>query len=250
MRPTIIFTDGAARRNPGPGGWGAIIVTPDEQVLEIGGAEAHTTNNKMEMTGALQALARVRQVPGPVVLHTDSSYLIQGITQWIRGWQRKGWTTASGQPVLNRELWQGLDALVKERGKENAVSWRHVRGHAGIAGNERCDEIATGLADGLPVELYRGPLAGYPLDVESTTPAARSPSLRAKGSSPSSRGSAGNGSKPYSYLSLVGGELARHATWAECERRVRGVSGAKFKKATSRADEEAIARGWGCAPLP
>src|SRR2546421_732972 len=121
--PIKIFTDGAARQNPGPGGWGAIVLTPDDRVVEIGGAAAPTTNNKMEMTGAIEALARVRDIAGEVSIYTDSSYLIRGITQWIHGWRRNQWLTSTGNPVLNRELWQRLEALVNARGKDNPIHW-------------------------------------------------------------------------------------------------------------------------------
>lgn len=241
-----VYTDGAARQNPGPGGWGAIVLTGDEQVIELGAGVAHTTNNKMEMSAAIEALAYLANTPGKITIYTDSSYLVRGITDWIKGWRRRGWTTADGSPVLNRELWERLSELVAARGRAGGVSWLHVRGHAGVPGNERCDEIATSLADGHRVELYRGPKVAYGIDLE------RPASAQALTRRPTTPSAAPRPTKPgaaYSYLSLVGGQLMRHANWADCEQRVRGVSGARFKKAMSPADEEAIARSWGCAPL-
>jgi ribonuclease HI len=238
--PIVVFTDGAAKGNPGPGGWGAIIVTPDGTVTELGGrAPGTTTNNRMELTGAIRALAAVRGVPGALAIYTDSTYVIQGINAWIFGWRQRGWKTATGADVLNRDLWEALDELVRGRGK-GTIAWHYVRGHVGIPGNERVDEIADGMAEGKEVTLYQGSLTGYPhaiLDLPDQTgvpprsPSSKSTGSRAKGT-------------PYSYLSVVDGELARHATWAECERRVKGRAGARFKKAMSREDEAAILREW------
>jgi ribonuclease HI len=237
-RQIVVFTDGAAKGNPGPGGWGAIIVTPVGDVTELGGAAPHTTNNKMELTGAIEALSAIRDERGKLAVYTDSTYVIQGIRGWIFGWRTRGWKTAAGADVLNRDLWERLDDLVTARGK-GAIAWHYVRGHSGIPGNERVDEIADGLAQGRPIAFYRGPLVRYGVAVldlpDDTTVPARSPS------SASARGKG----TPYSYLSLVDGELARHATWAECERRVKGRAGARFKKAMTAADEAAILREWG-----
>jgi ribonuclease HI len=239
QQQTIVFTDGASKRNPGPGGWGVIIVRPDGSVTELGGGAELTTNNKMELTGAIQALSRLRGVSGPVAIYTDSTYVIQGITGWVHGWRRRGWTTATGSEVLNRELWEELAGLVAERGSRT-MEWHYVRGHSGIPGNERVDEIADSFALQQPAALYEGPLAGYGIAVldlpDDTSVPARSAS-----SAPGGNGK----TAAYSYLSVVDGEPMRHATWAECEQRVKGRSGARFKKATSAADEEAILRAWG-----
>lgn len=141
---TIVFTDGASKGNPGPGGWGAITITPDGMVTEMGGGSPHTTNNKMELSGAIAALEGIAAVVGPVSIYTDSTYLIQGITQWVWAWRTRGWRTAAGGDVLNRDLWERLSALAGARGTR--VDWRWVRGHVGTAGNERCDEIAVAFA--------------------------------------------------------------------------------------------------------
>jgi ribonuclease HI len=238
-QPIVVFTDGAAKGNPGPGGWGAVIVTPTGDVTELGGRAAQvTTNNRMELTGAIEALSELQGLPGKLAIYTDSTYVIQGIRAWIFGWRRRDWKTATGGDVLNRDLWEQLDALVTARGKRG-IEWHYVRGHAGIPGNERVDEIADGLAQGLPITLYRGPLIGYAhavLDLPSDT------DVPAR--SPSSSGGSRSKATPYSYLSLVDGELARHTTWADCERRVKGRAGARFKKAMTEADETAILREW------
>src|SRR6185295_11729215 len=159
-RPIVVFTDGAAKGNPGPGGWGAVIVTPDERVRELGGGAGHTTNNRMELTGPIEALRYLHATPGLIALHTDSTYVIKGISEWIWGWRRRQWKTAEGTDVLNRDLWLELDRLASARGKDG-IAWHYVRGHTGIPGNERVDAIADGFARGVPVALYRGPLANY-----------------------------------------------------------------------------------------
>jgi len=239
---TVVFCDGAAKGNPGPGGWGVVVATADGYVTELGGRAAHTTNNKMELTAAIEALSEIAEVPGPVAMHTDSTYVIKGISEWIFGWRRRGWKTAEGSDVLNRELWQALDALVSARGK-GAIAWHYVRGHSGIPGNERVDAIADGLARGLDIPLYQGPLAGYSVAVFDLPDDTSAPARRtsAPGRSPTRTAA-------HSYLSLVDGTPMRHGTWAECERRVKGRSGARFKKAASADDERAILRGWQVDP--
>ena len=177
---TVVFTDGASKGNPGPGGWGVIIVWPDGRVTELGGGAVMTTNNKMELTGAIEALSRLRGASGPVSIYTDSTYVIQGIRAWVHGWKRRGWKTAAGTDVLNRELWERLDDLAASRGPRG-IAWHYVRGHVGIPGNERVDEIADSFATQKPVALYDGPLSGYPVPIldlpdDTTVPARSTPS--------------------------------------------------------------------------
>ncbi len=244
-QPIVVFCDGAAKGNPGPGGWGVVIATPEGRITELGGAAAHTTNNKMELTAAIQALTAIADADGPVAIYTDSTYVIKGISEWIWGWRRRGWKTAEGNDVLNRELWQALDALASARGtrgKGGGIAWHYVRGHSGIPGNERVDAIADGLARGLPITFYRGPLADYSVPIFDLPDDTSVPKRPASAAGRSSKAAA------YSYLSLVDGAVMRHATWAECERRVKGRSGARFKKAASAADESTILRGWHVNP--
>jgi ribonuclease HI len=238
----VVFTDGASKGNPGPGGWGVIIVRPDGSVTELGGGAEMTTNNKMELTGAIRALDHLQGTQGAVAVYTDSTYVIQGIGGWVHGWKRRGWKTAAGTDVLNRELWEWLDALTSARGPR-AISWHYVRGHVGIPGNERVDTIADSFATHHPVPLYEGPLSGYAVPIRDLPGDTRVP---ARSTSVPSAGT----SKPaaYSYLSVVDGKVMRHATWAECEQRVKGRSGARFKKAASAADQDAILRSWRFKP--
>ena len=132
-----IYTDGACKGNPGPGGWGALMVYNSTE-KEFYGGEQHTTNNRMEMTAAIKALNQLTR-PCEVVLTTDSQYLRQGITQWIANWKKRGWKTAAKQPVKNKDLWQQLDELVQG----HSISWNWVKGHSGHRENERADELAN-----------------------------------------------------------------------------------------------------------
>lgn len=238
----VVFTDGASKGNPGPGGWGAVVVRPDGSVTELGGGEALTTNNRMELTGAIRAFSEIEGSPERVDVYTDSTYVIQGIREWIHSWKRRGWKTATGSEVVNRELWEELSRLTVGRGPRT-IAWHYVRGHVGTPGNERCDEIADGFATAKPVLLYRGSLEGYDVAVHEV-PADTSVPARSNGAG-SGRSSK---SAAYSYLSVVDGKPMRHNTWAECEQRVKGRSGALFKKATSQADQDAILRAWRFRP--
>ena len=152
-----IYTDGSSRGNPGPGGWGAIILD-EVRVVELGGREDHTTNNRMELTAAIKALEFVSQLSTEnCVLFTDSEYVMKGITEWIAGWQKRGWRTAAKKAVLNQDLWQKL--LLVSDGK--VIDWKYVPGHSGHEYNDRCDEIATAYADDLNITLYNGPRDSY-----------------------------------------------------------------------------------------
>ena len=157
----LIFSDGACSGNPGPGGWACVIATAEGKVVELAGREEPTTNNRMEMGGVIAGLRAVSAMAGPVLVNTDSTYVIEGITKWILGWKRRGWTTAAGEPVKNEDLWRTLEALVAARGR-GGVEWRWVKGHAGHDANERCDELAVAAAKRKPYELYEGPLLDYP----------------------------------------------------------------------------------------
>lgn len=132
-----IYTDGACKGNPGPGGWGALMKYNGTE-KEFFGGEKETTNNRMEMTAAIQALTQLTR-PCDVVLTTDSQYLRQGITQWIVNWKKRGWKTSSKQPVKNVDLWKQLDSLVQQ----HKVTWHWVKGHSGHIENERADELAN-----------------------------------------------------------------------------------------------------------
>lgn len=233
----LIFTDGACSGNPGPGGWACVVATAEGKVLELAGREEPTTNNRMELGGVIAGLRAVSAMPGPVLVNTDSTYVIEGITNWIKGWKRRGWTTAAGEPVKNEDLWRTLEALVAARGR-GGVEWRWVRGHDGHDANERCDMLAVAAAKRKPYELYEGPVHGYPHG--SLLPSEDKP--LPKRPKPGERKAADN--RPATYLSYLDGKLMTHSTWDECSARVKGTP-AKFKKVRS-ADEAAQARkSWG-----
>ncbi len=140
-----IYTDGACSGNPGPGGWGVVIYYADGSVYEMGGSDPMTTNNRMEMEAAIAALQFFNETgqTQPIELYTDSEYVLKGITEWIKGWKRKGWKNSKGKPVENQALWQVLDLL-----NSSTVKWCYVRGHSGDEGNDRCDEIARAFSLG------------------------------------------------------------------------------------------------------
>jgi ribonuclease HI len=135
-----IFTDGACRGNPGPGGWGALMRMKGKPASEksLHGGKADTTNNQMELTATIEALKALKE-PCDVMLCTDSKYVIQGITEWIEGWKKKGWKTASKKPVKNVELWQALDS----EANRHQIDWQWVKGHSGHRENEIADQLAN-----------------------------------------------------------------------------------------------------------
>jgi len=143
MADVEIYTDGACRGNPGPGGWGALLRSDDRE-REISGAEADTTNNRMELTAAIEALRALKK-PCRVALTTDSQYVRLGITEWLVNWRRRGWKTSNRKPVKNVDLWQALD----REAARHEVSWHWVRGHSGHPENERADALATAAIDRL-----------------------------------------------------------------------------------------------------
>ena len=140
MNKITIYTDGACKGNPGPGGWGAILRSQGHLEKELFGGEILTTNNRMEMTAVIEALSALKR-PCDIALYIDSKYVLQGITEWLPGWKARGWKTAAKQPVKNVDLWQKLDALVSTAG--HTIEWVWVKGHAGDPGNERADALAN-----------------------------------------------------------------------------------------------------------
>jgi len=255
MNQTTIFTDGASRGNPGPGGWGAIVVsgsagvsgkgseTAKGLVTELGGAEKNTTNNRMELQAAIAGLefvAKQKANQSVVLIYTDSKYVLRGATEWLSGWEAKGWKTAGKTDVLNRDLWEALSVAMSHVQEESLrkIDWQLLAGHVGVAGNERADEIATAYADSLsngkvPV-LFSGPLSEYEAkigaDILNISHSAEQKEKRS-GSKERSR------AKAYSYVSKVDSKILIHKTWAECEARVKGAKGALYKKSLSPQDE-------------
>ncbi len=241
----IIFSDGASKGNPGPGGWGAIVSLGDT-IVELGGKETHTTNNRMELMGAIKALEIVvENMNGepelsklPITLYTDSNYVINGITKWIAGWKKRQWKTLQKEDVINKDLWERLDNAVENiKFFDTKISWKYVGGHIGIVGNERVDEIASNFAEGQTQKLFLGNRADYNFDISNI-------SFNTEQKKEKSTSKSRSRSKAYSYLSMVNGKIETHKTWEECERRVNGISGAKFKKALNESEEKIIIAQW------
>ena len=143
MSVVDIYTDGACRGNPGPGGWGALL-TCNGREKEISGAEALTTNNRMELTAVIRALEALKK-PSAVRVFTDSEYVRKGITEWVKGWKARDWKTSDRKPVKNRDLWERLDELAAG----HQVQWQWVKGHSGVPGNERVDRLANEAIDAM-----------------------------------------------------------------------------------------------------
>lgn len=233
-KEVIIYTDGASRGNPGKGGWAAILMT-EKEVVEIAGARNPATNNQMELEAAVQALAiAVKKYKGyQVVLHADSAYVLNGINSWLDGWVRNKWITATTKkPVENKAYWQKLLKLRDELGRN--LHLVKVAGHSGHEFNDRCDELAVAYALGKKTPLYKGPYTAYLGRLAET------PSRSAKKADrPTSKAGVGHSKNApaYSYVSCVNGKVYADKTWAECEKRVKGTKGAKYKKVFSKAEE-------------
>ncbi len=237
-----IYCDGACSGNPGPGGWGSIVIL-NQKVIELGDSANATTNNRMEMTAVLVALNYCLQQKNiseikKIHIFTDSVYVIRGFTQWMHGWKRRGWKTADNGEVSNQDLWQNLDLFSNQIKKINPnlkIEWSFVKGHSGVPGNERCDEIAVAFSKKNHVDLYQG-LAKYyifdPYQLPETRPL---PDLKNKSTATP---------KTVWYISYVNGKFSRHETWKECEALVKGRA-AQFKKVTSAEEEEQIKKTWG-----
>lgn len=247
---SVIFSDGACSKNPGPGAWAFVLLdTEHDQVIENAGFDPATTNNRMELRAAIEGLKALaaQGVEGEVLCYTDSKLLIEGITKWIHGWKKRNWIKSDGAEVLNQELWRDLEAATQPfRGR---LFWQYVPGHSDVIGNNRVDEIAVALSKGKVEELFQGSLGDYPLAEIFTQDLRGSDQAASKGGAgESTRPAAERGFAPV-YLSLVNGKLERHATWAECELRVKGTKGAKFKKVKSTSEENSTLASWGLAKI-
>lgn len=225
-----IYTDGAARNNPGKAGWGAVIVDLNRKIVtELGGSSPHATNNKMELTGALEALLFISQdkkyTGQKIALYTDSSYVIRGMKQWVNTWQKNGWQTSQKKGVENVQLWQELVKLSLNKD----IEWLYVPGHSGVPLNERTDVIATQYADGIFEHLFVGDVNDYPYDVSVSKIVKRT-------------NSKSKTSKTGYYIVVKNGVLSRYETWTECERQVKGNKGVHFKKVVNQEEENIFLR--------
>lgn len=224
-----IVTDGSSRGNPGPGGWGSITFCSD-QVVERGGFQTSTTNNRMELTAIIESLRSLDKAQ-EVTLYTDSAYAMNGAQSWLQGWKKNNWKTSTKQDVLNKDLWQVLDELLNH----HQIIFVKVKGHSGHPLNERADTIATSFADGNPTQLFCGSQSEYDYSLASLIQ--QQESKESRSTRTPSRSSS---QKAYSYVSLVDGIIIIHPTWSSCEERVKGASRARYKKSFSAEDERDI----------
>lgn len=229
MKPITIYTDGSSRGNPGPGGYGFIVIYPNDademRIDERGGREEITTNNRMELKAVIEALKffddyYAKDIETQYEVRLDSAYVLNGSTKWLHNWKAKNWISSTKEEVKNIDLWQEMDLVLK--GKK--IKWTLLKGHSEIFGNERCDEIATAYADNKKPNLYSGFLSGYEGDV-----------LNFKSSSPQ-KSSSKNKGVAFSYISKVDGKIHIDQTWDECKKRVHGKK-ALYKKSLSKVDE-------------
>ncbi len=229
----LIFTDGAAKGNPGRGGFG-VVISHAGTITEKGGFKEHTTNNEMELKAVVEALKAIAPKKVPVEIYTDSKYVVEGAKGWVFGWAKNGWKTKANSDVLNKELWQELLPLL---GKVEIV-WHKIPGHSGLAGNERADVIASTFAEKGTTALYVGAQAGYGHDIHDTS----YDETKAQDRSDARKR---QNLKAYSYVSAVDGEVKIHKTWTECEARVKGKKGVRFKKSLDAENEKEIVREFG-----
>jgi ribonuclease HI len=225
MNTITVYTDGASRGNPGPGGWAAIIVSNDK-VVELAGGVRKATNNQMELQGVIEALNYIykNSPDSTVLLHADSAYVLNGLSSWLDGWVRNNWITSTKKAVENREQWEELLELRTKF--KNRLELVKVKGHSGHNFNDRCDELAVSYALGKNIDLFSGNLSDYTVTSDS------SPKKVVKKTK--------NKETAYSYVSLVDGKVFVDKNWDACEKRVKGKKGAKFKKVFSKAEETAL----------
>lgn len=249
-----IYTDGSSLGNPGPGGWGTVLVFPDKKVVELGGREKESTNNRMEITAGIEALRRVEKTLlrqgsagqrkikiKTIIIHTDSSYVLNGITMWIYAWVKNNWQTKNKESVLNQDLWEKLYKVNSNLSHKYEIEWVKVSGHSGVHLNERCDVIATSFAGNNTTILFTGNLKDYE-KLFGKIPAKNNSPIKLE---VSKKSKSKNSSKiAYSYMSFVAGKIHADKTWAECDKRVKGKSGAKYKKVFSKEEEQDLIASW------
>ena len=234
-----IYTDGSSRGNPGPGGYGAVLlfthstVYNDQKVVELGGREDQTTNNRMELRAAVEALAYVedRKISGAVEIYTDSAYVLHGITGWVFGWEKNGWKTSNGDPVLNQELWKSLSSLAFRIKARQGLVWTKVKGHSGVFLNERADILATKFADAERPLLFTGSFTEYEKLFRAVEFSQKTNPTKKSG-------------KAYSYVSCINGQIFVDTTWAACEKRVKGTRAPKYKKVFSEEEQNELIKLW------
>ena len=235
----ILYTDGACSGNPGPGGYGSIVIADLKHVNELGGRFVPSTNNRMELQAVISGLDFIlsQKISNfQVQVYTDSVYVIRGITQWVFGWKRNGWKNSAGAAVINQDLWEELLSLVQKISSK--IQWDYVRGHNNDPGNERCDEIAVTFSKNDSIDLYNGAAAYYAFDVTMPAKTEPIPENNSRKKTPGEK-------KASWYLSLINGVVTKYSTWSECEAQVKGRPAVKFKKVSSSTEEAELMKSWG-----
>lgn len=245
-----IYCDGAASGNPGPAAWGAVLLVWDKAsegdvVREYGEFFERATNNQMEMLASIRMLQSCRQIDQThavekIRVFTDSKYLIDGATRYLKNWKRNGFVTVANGLVKNRELWEELNHELEFWAKR--LSWHYVPGHSGVLGNEIANEIAQSLSKRIERSLYDGPRAHYYEGRDLSEGLDQVDLARETGSSRTAAQQIGRSTDPgYPvYLAVIQGKLERFQTWVECERAVKGRSGVRFKKVKNKVEEQAF----------
>lgn len=231
MKETHIYTDGSSRGNPGPSGWALVLFT-EKEVVELGGRLEYGTNNQMELQAVVSALEYIEThslFSLPIKIFIDSAYVQKGITLWMYSWEKNGWLTTTNESVLNQELWkQALYATFRLKNKVK-ITFEKVPGHANVFGNDRADMLATSFADNIPTPLFHGEIKKYLQLFSNTSKISKLPKENKKSSK-----------KAYSYVSFVQNKIYKDLDWPSCEKRVKGVKGAKYKKVFSEAEEKQV----------
>lgn len=243
-----IYTDGSSKGNPGPGGYGVVLFHGDKPqtktitnarstVVELGGKESYTTNNRMELTAIRESLTYIEShnIDGNIELYTDSTYAMQGLQTWMYGWAKNDWKTSTGEEVQNQDIWKTLLGLMFRLKKNHDIDILKVKGHSGDVYNERCDVIATTFADNERILLFKGELDTYTklFSLEENTKTIVGASMEIKQS---------RSKKAFSYVSKVDGKIYIDPTWNDCEKRVKGKKGARYKKTFSKDEELAVVK--------
>lgn len=242
MKEITVFTDGASRGNPGNAGYGLVVLYHDDsKIIEQGGRMEVATNNQMELMAAIHVLRLLKNEDADIHIYTDSAYVLNGATKWIYGWEKNNWKTSTKADVENKELWKEL--AIESRAMKGNVSWKKIKGHSGVFGNELADSIATQFADGKKMLLFKGSFddhkvlrGGDVLNISHTMTTSVKKTKEHKGKN------------PYSYVSMVDGVAMTHSTWAECEKRVKGKK-AQFKKVFSKEEEQGLIQEWTLSSL-
>ncbi len=235
----VIFADGACSGNPGPGGWGAVLYSPKGIIKELGGFSQSTTNNKMELSAAIESLKYLKSVNSEIIFYTDSSYVLNGITKWVWGWLKKDWKSSQGQDVSNKDFWIELLNCIKNK----KIDWRYCPGHSGITGNEIADQIAVSFSKTQYYNLYYGSEESYSHTIFPLPELYPIPSMGGTNTNFNKK----SNEKPF-YLSYSNGVVFLHNDWSSCQSCTQGISGAKYKKLKNQDEVNATLKSWNLDP--